>query len=213
VLEDFHLAYLEGSQDPYNVIMGKSWKSGIAEFSENMTSEMRKECWNLIDQYLRIVTEDKKNNSVANVIAVEKKFELPISENVILNGMIDRIQIDSDGILHVADYKTSKSTKFLRSDWFQLLTYAFVLLSEDSSIKKVRGSYIMLKHNFEYISKDFSLDEILAMKEKYLQYAEQILTEKEFAPTPTQLCGWCDFLSSCASGLKQTRMFNGEVNW
>jgi RecB family exonuclease len=181
-----------------------------------MTPEMKKECWGLIDHYLRIITKDKKNNSIANVLAVEKKFELSIGNNVILNGMIDRIQLDADDVLHVADYKTTKNKKYLKNDWFQLLTYGFVMLNEQPDLKKIRASYILLRHDFEYITTEFSIDEILKIKDQYLDYAQQMLNEKEFEPTPSALCSYCDFLEHCPTG--KSKSFNnqniyGEVNW
>src|SRR5690242_7127802 len=76
VLEDFHIAYIEGSTEPYNVTMQKAFKAAVAEYKAAMTPEMKKECWVMIDKYLRIVSDDKKNNLSANVIACEKNFEL-----------------------------------------------------------------------------------------------------------------------------------------
>lgn len=216
VLEDFHNAYIKrDSIEPYNVEMGKAFKAAMLEFKENMTPEMKKDCWEIIDKYLRIVTSDKKNNLSANVIDVEKNFSFDIGENIVLNGMIDRIQIDADNVIHVADYKTTKNKKYLKNDWFQLLTYAYVIISEDPSIKKVRASYILLRHDFEYITTEFSVPEIMAIKDKYLEYAQQIRNEKEYAPNPTPLCNYCDHLNICPAG--KTKSYNqniyGEVNW
>lgn len=210
VLESFHQAYLEhNSQEPYNIEMGKAYKIALAEYKDKMTPEMKKECWGIIDQYLRIVTNDKKNNLSANVIAVEKKFDFEVSENLVLNGMIDRIQMDADNVLHVADYKTTKNKKYLKDDWFQLLTYAYVMLREDPSIKKVRASYILLRHNFEYITTEFNRKDILKVKDKYIEYAHQMMTEKDFKPNPTMLCNYCDYLQVCPEG--KTKAFNQSV--
>ncbi len=215
VLEVFHMAYINGSQEPYNIIMGQAFKEAWLEYKDHMTPEMKKECWELIDKYLRIVSQDKKNNLSANVIGCEKHFEFKISDNLILNGMIDRIQIDADNVIHVADYKTTKNKKYLKNDWFQLLTYAYTIINEDPSIEKVRASYILLRHNFEYITTEFSVPEILKVKDQYLEYARQINAETEYVPNPTALCNYCDFLNLCPEG--KTKSFNqnvyGEVNW
>jgi RecB family exonuclease len=216
VLEEFHNAYIaRDSQLAFNVEMGNSYKLAIKEFGDKMTPEMKKDCWAIIDKYLRIVTHDKKNNLSANVIACEKNFELPVGENIILNGMIDRIQIDDDNVVHVCDYKTVKNKKYLKDDFFQLLTYAYVIISENPSITKVRASYILLRHDFEYITTEFSVPEILTIKDQYVEYARQMLTEKEFTPNPTVLCNFCDFLQNCPEG--KTKAFNqnvyGEVSW
>lgn len=216
VLEEFHNAYIKfDSQLPFNVEMGKAFKVSLKEFGSKMTPEMKKDCWDIIDQYLRIVTHDKKNNLSANVLACEKNFDFVLSENLILNGMIDRIQIDADNVVHVCDYKTVKNKKYLKNDFFQLLTYAYVIISEDPSIEKVRASYILLRHDFEYITTEFTVDQILKVKDQYIDYANQMTTEKEFKPNPTVLCNFCDHLDLCPAG--KTKAFNqnvyGEIAW
>lgn len=209
VLEQFHKSYLEGCLLPYNVTMGDAFKAALVEYKDKMTPEMKKECWGLIDQYLRFVSQDKGAKFPANVIGVEKRFEFPIAENLILNGAIDRIQLDDDGVVHVCDYKTVKNKKYLKDDFFQLLTYAYVIISEDPTIKKVRASYILLRHNFEYVSTEFNVKQIKQVKDKYIAYAKQIHEETDFKPNPTVLCNYCDFLDRCPEG--KTKAFNQNV--
>src|SRR6185436_18835004 len=195
--------------------MGNAYKAAIKEFGAKMTPEMKKDCWAIIDKYLRIVTNDKKNNLSANVLSCEKSFDFHVTEKLVLNGIIDRIQIDADNVVHVCDYKTVKNKKYLKDDFFQLLTYAYVMLSEDPSIEKVRASYILLRHDFEYITTEFTVPEILKIQDKYLEYANQILKEKEYAPNPTALCNFCDYLNMCPEGKAKSYGQNiyGEVTY
>lgn len=215
VLETFHNAYIIGSDQPYNITMSKSFKDALELYKADMTPEIKKECWSIIDKYLKLVSENKKNNIVANVLSCEKDFELSVGGKVILNGQIDRIQLDDDDVLHVCDYKTSKSTKYLKDDFFQLLTYAFIILNEDKDLKKIRASYIMLKHNFEYITTEFKKDEILKIGDKYIQYTDQILNDKIYEPKPSRLCEYCDHLTSCIEGRKIVNPSTtyGAVQW
>src|SRR5208283_4908634 len=81
VLERFHQSYIDGCTEPYNITITKAFKEAWAEYKEKMTPEMKKECWGMIDQYLRLITADKKAGKQFNVLAVEKRFELPIAEN------------------------------------------------------------------------------------------------------------------------------------
>lgn len=188
-LEDFHNAYLKNnSTNPYNVEMSLAYKAALNEFKEHMTKEMKDECWKLINEYLKIISNDKKNGLVANVVGVEDNFSFEIDKNIVINGMIDRIQIDPDGMMHVADYKTTKNKKYLKDDWFQLLTYCYILAERDPTIKRVRASYILLRHNFEYITKEFDIEEILTVKQKYIDYANAMINEKEFPANPQFLC-------------------------
>lgn len=213
VLEDFHLAYIAGSLKPFNVEIKTAWDAAMKEFGSSMSKDMVTECYEIIHNYLKLVSKQK--DDVKNVIACEKGFNLNIDDRVLLNGFIDRLQVDEDGILHVCDYKTSKSDSYLKNDYFQLLTYAYVLCAEDPTIKKVRGSYIMLRHNFQYITKEFDIEEIIAIKDKYLSYADQIQSEEQYPANPTRLCSYCSYLDMCPEGKSKSfgTPFFGEVAW
>ena len=158
-----------------------------------------------------IITKEKNK---CNIIACEKNFDFYIDKNIKLNGMIDRIQIDDDGIIHVGDYKTTKNKKFLQDDDFQLLTYAYhIITNEDTSAKKIRGSYILLRHNFENLTFEFTKSKILNIKDQYIKYANQILSEKNYDPNANRLCEYCSFLNVCEEGKKHSNIFNGETTW
>lgn len=214
VLEDFHNEYLNGSTEPRNKVMGRVFKNAMAEYKHKMTSEAQKEAYEIIESYLKKISTEKNQ---ANILSVEKNFNIGLSEHVSINGMIDRIQVDPDGIVHVCDYKTVKNKKYLKNDFLQLLTYAYVIFTEDPTIEKVRGSYILLRHNFEYITKVFSKEEILQIKNRYEDYAKQIEEEKLWRPNPTPLCTYCDFIDSCKAGKdfvnKNKNIKHGEVGW
>ena len=220
VLEDFHKAYIDNtSNNPYNKEMNAAFKTAWLEYKPLMTKEMKEECFKILNDYLKKIINDDKKGVAAKVTAVEDNFYFNIFDNIILNGMIDRMQIDPDGMLHVADYKTSKSTKYLKEDWFQLQTYCYVLMSQDSSIQKIRASYIMLRHDFQYITKEFTREQIIPyVKDKYIEYALQMKNEKEFPPNPTVMCQFCDHLDKCDAGKEKVNGYNsslvyGEVKW
>jgi putative RecB family exonuclease len=212
VLENFHNTYINGSLEPYNKIMSQAFKDALIEFK--LTREIKKECWDLINKYLMIVTKNKKENKSSNIISCEKNFNFSIDKNIKLNGMIDRIQIDDDNVIHVGDYKTTKNKKYLKDDDFQLLTYAYYILSnEDTSAKKIRGSYILLRHDFENLTFEFNQSQILKIKDLYIKYGSQILSEKNYDPNANRLCEYCSFLNVCDEGKKFNHIFSGETNW
>src|ERR1035437_2737231 len=215
VLEDFHLDYINGAVAPYHIAIGKAFRGACNEFAQSLTPVIKKECWDMINQYLKIITENKKNNLESKVIACEKSFSFLIEDNFILNGFIDRVQIDNDDVLHIADYKTTKNIKYLKNDWFQLLTYAYAIYQEDPSIKKIRGSYILLRHDFKYITKEFDISEILTVKDTFVKYAKSIKEEDKYEANPTTLCGWCDYLEFCEPGKQKVnpKLISGEVSW
>jgi RecB family exonuclease len=215
ILENFHRELLNGSKEPNNIIMTRVYKDAKEEYAEKLTKAMLDEAYKMIKSYLEYFASDIYDG--VQILSVEQSFNIPITGHIVLNGFIDRVQIDKDQVLHVVDYKTAKSKQFLKNDWFQLLTYAYALLMDNPHLEVIRGSYMMLRHKFELISKDFTREEILSIKDQYKDYAKNIESEKEFPANPTFLCNYCDFLDICREGsLKVNKNNNrdfGETSW
>lgn len=212
-LEKFHLDYLNGSQLPLNETMIKAFKIAKNEYKEKLNPLMINECVQLLQQYLKILRTNKNHPLAMPITAVEKNFELSLNDTITLVGAIDRTQIDQDGVLHIADYKTSKNKKYLANDPFQLMTYALVLMLENPSLQVVRTSYILARHHFDYLTWTFQREEIMKVKDKYIEYAKQITEETEYVANPTKLCQYCEFLDHCIDGQKAINRINGEVEW
>jgi RecB family exonuclease len=215
-LEDFHQTYINGSDEPFNIVMARAYKKAMKKYALKLTEDVRKEAYTIVDQYLQKITADR--NWMKNVLAVEKRFSLQLTERLTLNGAIDRIEIGDDGVLTVADYKTTKQAKYLEDETFQLLTYAYVLAQEDPTIKKIRGSYIMLRHNFKQLTTEFSIDEIMKVKEIYEDYLQKIEDEHSWDASASPLCRFCDFLDICKTGQEflgtgYQSVKHGQVEW
>jgi len=197
ILENFHRSIIESPErkSDWHPVMKEAWDAAYAEYSSVLTGDQYKEAQAMIDEYKQILEEE----GLPNVIGVEKDFYININDKVLLNGFIDRIQIDKDGMVHVADYKTTKDPKYLQ-DFFQLMTYCYALCLEDPSIKKFRASFILLRHNFDYITQEFTRDEVIVVAEKFLKYASGIQEEKLWRPNPQFLCKYCDYLDHCKEG-------------
>jgi RecB family exonuclease len=213
ILELFYEQRISGNGEPNSDLMGKVFKTAMSEYGHRLSSDHKKEGYEIIDRYLQRLA--KGQDEAKKVLSVEKRFNLNITDNVILNGMIDKVQIDNDGVMTVADYKTTKNKKYLKDDFLQLQTYAYVLWSEDKSIKKVRGAYVLLRHDFERIEKEFSIDEIMEVKNKYETYAKNIEDELLWRANPTRLCAYCEFLDSCNEGKSFVNplIVSGENKW
>lgn len=201
VLELFHLAYINGSKKAFPAVMSESFNEALKEMKDKISLSQKDEVFSICSKYLDLVKLDPK--IISRVKSVEKVFNINLNENLILTGMIDRVQLDDDGIYHIADYKTSKSKTYLQEDLLQLLTYAYVIYLENPEIEKVRVSYIMLKFGCEFITKEFNLKEILSIKNIYEKHAEEINNETEYAPSITKLCAYCDFAADACGPGKQ----------
>jgi len=197
VLENFHRDLLNNPSraEDWKLALSDAWDAAYEEYNDQMTGLQYKEAQSIVDEYEQILEEE----GLPNVLEVEKPFYININNTVLLNGFIDRIQIDPDGLIHVADYKTTKDPKYLK-DFFQLITYCYALCLEDESIKKIRASFILLRHSFDYITQEYTRDEIMSVAEKFLRYASQIGEEKLWRPNPQFLCMYCDYLDHCKEG-------------
>lgn len=218
VLEDFHKFYIDNpnSNKPHHEVMSLAFRNALKEFKGKLTIEMKREAREVISTYLKIV-----RNDFPNVLTCEENFSYLFKNNVLLRGFIDRVQIDEDGVLHVCDYKSSKSDKYLIGDEFQLLVYAFIMLKKNPALKKIRGSYIMIKDNYKMVGEDvnkpfeFNTEQILEVENMFLNYAVDIRQETEYEPNPTTLCNWCDYVNDCPEGKRKVFItpVYGEVSW
>jgi len=214
ILENFNSARIDGDSRPDNELMSWCFKEAAEEFNSELTSGQKSNAFEMSNEYLGILAKKRSDDTLPKLIGVERKFYVDIGGDVLLNGMIDLEQYDSDGMLHIADYKTSKSVKYVKKDFFQLLTYAFVKCVEDPSLEKVRVSYIMLRHGFLHITKEFDRDEIMRLKDTLLEYAENIKKEKLYRPNPTPLCAYCDYTEHCPEGLALVRnKYGSQANY
>lgn len=216
VLEDFHQYYLDGGTEPYNKVIGRCFKSACTEYKAELSHEMKKECYDMVNDYLKLISLNQTGyNQIKNVLSCEKPFALELDNNlnhtILLNGAIDRVQKDDDGILHVCDYKSTKNKKYLENDFFQLQTYAYVLHRMMPEVTKVRTSYILFRHQFEFITKDFELDEIMEVPVKMVKYVDSILKETEFPPTKSFLCEYCSYYDICPHVEK--KILFGSTDW
>ncbi|MTV26905.1 PD-(D/E)XK nuclease family protein [Nitriliruptoraceae bacterium ZYF776] len=128
--------------------------------------------------------------------ATEAWFELPVGYEATVVGSIDRVDVDDEGRLHVVDYKTNRKVKDRArvAGSLQLAIYA-----------------LACRHLYGALPATVSLDFVVAgvevvvpLEELDLEGARQAVLDtaaavraEHYPPTPTPLCGWCDFRSLC----------------
>jgi len=221
-LEIFHRYLISGNTVSLNLIMSQSFTEAREKYDDKLTKEQKKEAHAILKTYLDIITAEWASGNIINVLAVEQPFFVDLDGKILLNGLIDKIQEDPDEVLHVKDYKTSKSSKYLQNDLFQLKVYAYVKFLQDEGLDKVRGSYVMLKHGFETVpknAKEFTRNDIAGVEEKILKVYNSITDEQLWRATITPLCGYCDFADTCKDCPEKYRPKNenkagfGETNW
>jgi len=138
--------------------------------------------------------------------AIEMKvvFDLDPQKQYRMQGYIDRLGRDDEGVLWIHDYKTS-SRKMREEDVKsedQLALYQIGLAQHPRY-----GAKEKIKHIWHFVA--FEKDQVVGerndreiewLKQKYITKIKTIEKAKDFPTKTSALCGWCEFLSLCADG-------------
>tara|TARA_R110002110_G_scaffold23170_8_gene88732 strand:+ start:661 stop:1392 length:732 start_codon:yes stop_codon:yes gene_type:complete len=192
VLELFHMDLCANVRKPneYAVVMRESFKKALREFNMELLRPELAYMRDILQDYLDLI----KNGGLPEVVATEIPFNFMVGEYKV-RGIIDRIDRIGPGEYHVVDYKTSKSSKYLKD--FQLILYAIATQEIYPDAKLIHGSYCMLKHKSKLKSWTFGEDDYERVQEKVLNIGTSITLDVEWKKKPTFLCDWCDYKSIC----------------
>lgn len=193
-LEIFHRLVKEGSTEPLRKLMGIASSEAFRQMTErgrSLPDEQLREAKAMLADYLSKLEE----NGIPNVLEVEFPFTIPLNDLYDLTGVIDRIDRDRDGVLHIVDYKTSKNAKYMEP--FQLNTYGLYLSEKFPGTERFRASYIMLKLGCQALTYEFTTEDVAKCRAKLVKYADRITSEERWIAKPSRLCDWCDFKDVC----------------
>lgn len=189
VLEDFHNALLENPDLEWRPLMSEC--ANQAKKTYKLDKESRGKATEMIESYLQYL----ERIGMPNVLANEESFNFKLSDDVLVRGYIDRVDIQDDGTYHVVDYKTGKS-KYL--DEFQVTLYALHIQNKTGEeLEQIIGSYQILSEDSSLKTYKIGQKELKATKNKILKIADDISTEESWEPNPTFLCKFCDFSDHC----------------
>lgn len=128
--------------------------------------------------------------------ATEAWFELPIGDDVVVVGAIDRVDVDPDGALHVVDYKTNRRAR-TRSQVRGSLQLAIYALATEELYGALPASVALdfVVPGVQVVVPTQELD-LAAVPGRLAAVAERIRAGEDTA-TPHRLCDWCDFRAIC----------------
>lgn len=192
-LELFHERTLFGmpSQDDLLSFLYDHWdSSGYAKVPRERQVDDYRRAQLTLQRYHRRVADGYRPAA-----DTEKWFELPVGDEALVVGSIDRVDVDDDGDLHVVDYKTGRlrDREKVRGS-LQLAIYALACEHLYGRLPAtVALDYVVADVEVRVPVPELDLD---GARRAIVDTARDVM-EGSFTPTPTRLCDWCDHQSVC----------------
>jgi putative RecB family exonuclease len=148
-----------------------------------------------IDNFLKF------NPKLEETVATELVFEVPVKDDITLNGIIDRVVKGKDGGFLIIDYKTSKREKskveLYQDSQLKGYVYAISKLYEVPISSVVAAHYYPLTDNFVFVQ--YSIPQINAHLRKIVDEVWKIRKKKkdELKPSRNEFCNWCAYKTAC----------------
>jgi len=135
----------------------------------------------------------------SETLALEQRFSLRLSPEIVFTGFADRVGRTERGLLFIVDYKTSKSlgdsSEF--SEGLQAPIYAACALRHHDEPEALAG-YHYLRHGttrWHRVSRERGQQ----LLDRFLALADNVRVAAEFPARPGILCAWCGFNTICPS--------------
>lgn len=132
----------------------------------------------------------------------EAPVEFQVADDLVLRGLVDRIDVDPNGDMVIVDYKTGKapSPQYEQKAMFQMRFYALVLW-RTTGVLPTSLRLMYLADGQSLVDRP-TADDLIATQRKVLALWEAIRNahvRADFRPRPSALCKWCNFVTLCPS--------------
>lgn len=123
-----------------------------------------------------------------------------LDDGLLLRGYVDRMDTAPDGRVRVVDYKTGASPReaFEGKALFQMKFYALVLWRTTGAIPaQLKLMYLADRDELTYSPEQSELERLERQLRALWAAIEKAIAAKEFKPSPSRLCDWCDHQAIC----------------
>ena len=130
----------------------------------------------------------------------ELMVEFDLGGGPVLRGIIDRLDATANGDLRVVDYKTGVTPReaYEAKALFQMKFYALVLYRTRGVVPhQLRLLYLGDKDMLSYAPEADELDRFERTLRAIWAAIQASIDNKEFRPSPSRLCSWCDYQALC----------------
>lgn len=124
-----------------------------------------------------------------------------VAEDLVLRGIVDRIDVAPDGRIRIVDYKTGRapSEAFEQKALFQMKFYALLLWRTRGRVP-TRVQLVYVGGQGQMLPLDVDEAQLEAFERTVLQLWQAIRTAAEtgdWRPRPSRMCDWCDHKALC----------------
>lgn len=130
----------------------------------------------------------------------EIMVETVLGDQLLLRGIIDRLDVSPAGELRVVDYKTGGAPReaFEARALFQLKFYALVVWRLRGRVPRVlRLLYLRDAEVCDYTPDEEELQRFERTLVALWRAIERATADRDFRPRPSRLCGWCSYQELC----------------
>ena len=141
------------------------------------------------------------NSQLSETVSTEEAFEVPIKDDITLNGIIDRVVKGTDGGYLVIDYKTSKRQKskveLYQDTQLKGYVYAISKLYDVSYDKIVAAHYYPLTNKL--VTVQYSVPQINQHLRNIVDHVWKIrkAKKKDLTASRNDFCNWCPYKGAC----------------
>jgi putative RecB family exonuclease len=121
-------------------------------------------------------------------------------DGIVIRGILDRIDRDTDGRLIIVDYKTGKAPpeRFALSSFFALKIYALLIRNRlGETPKELRLLYLNGPTLYRLPIDDRQLDAMDGQLRALWTAIERAMAADRFPPRKGSLCNWCSYQEIC----------------